>query len=109
VLPEVAMPALPAATTPPVGSAYTFVPSIEPNAISSEAASAFIPTRDRPCMEPDRETSPAPVQTELFPPLLGTFSAAATKVPVLAFQIDRYMRFMMSFRQCLWLIPAGSD
>src|SRR6185503_4486816 len=70
-----AMLALPAETVPPVGRAWIF----EPNASITEIASAFRAKREFPA------TAVAPGADVL----LLLISEAATKVPVLSFQIDR--------------------
>ncbi len=66
--------AVPVLTTPLTGNAYT----CEPNAMNSDTASVF---KANPAL-----TEPPPEAR--LPPFL-VFSDTATKVPVLAFQIER--------------------
>jgi hypothetical protein len=80
------MPATPAVTTPPNGCAWTDAP----NNIANEIARVF--SGKHPL------ALEAVVQDECLFPALLVFSETAVKVPVLSFQSDRYMMFIVSFR-----------
>jgi hypothetical protein len=73
----VPMVAVPAATTPPSGRAWALMPK----AMAKDSARVPRPRRAPPQAALRRD--------EVFLPALVAFSGAATKVPVLSFQIDR--------------------